>query len=882
MFSIDVRRYNFYDNSFRMNTTKRIRTVLYGDQRLSAAELEVLHTPAMQRLYGLRQLGLTDRIFIDASHARIHHVVGVLHHVDKLMAAIEINLGRSKRPLKIGTKGSHKTLAATELIELAQKRKPVVRFIGLLHDLTHAPFGHTVEDEIRLVGTKHDEPARQADAFYRMLCQLFAWLWVEAKGPDLTQCPELKPFLSQSAEAATPDPQKAGELAARLFSDVSFIEATTCWRLTHGEIAELLAQLRCAMTALLHLEALHKSVLHSWDLPDGGEYEFQAAIRIALTGTSFEHLLTEFDFQPRRDAFMLDIVGNTVCADLLDYAKRDSHFAGLRLDYDPERIAENFTLVSHDASGYEFSHRQGDDGSDLRRSVPSGAADPFDGWCLRTAISLFSHKYRTDIPSELMNLLNVRFYLYERAIYHPTKCAAGSMLGTALQLLGWRGSAANTTPTLPPHLRFVGDDVFLHDICAALNFVLDWTKARTAEETIAEGSLVQLANLDRVHNGLVLALLRLRIGQTMAEARREFSASRLMLDRLTARRYFRPVWRALPSSTDARLQAGAEALAELFRQPDIRYEAERQIEIKADLPLGTVTIHCPSRTTARKIANVLLTKPGEGGEDEICKLKDIGSLDGPIFGEHQKAVKAVEQMYGSMWRLTVYVAPEHLGHYERIADACGQVVFQTVDLHGQFEDRPETLWHNDPNLQKELSMKLESSQTLSRSAGPTNIADLLGRVSDRLMQSGALTEIPPDLAGGANSAELEEKLCTTILDIMNSKVGVAPVVNATDRAERLLALLRTHSKKLKREHASEFIERYSPALVEIPPDAFEIVFGKMQSAIIQTGELDSRGQTVHRGYKFNEFCEVLDAQLKPYGAVPSPRGKKQKNPLFGE
>jgi HD superfamily phosphohydrolase len=53
----------------------------------------------MQRLYGLRQLGLADRIFIDASHARIHHVVGVLQQVDKLVFAIINNLRRSSRVL---------------------------------------------------------------------------------------------------------------------------------------------------------------------------------------------------------------------------------------------------------------------------------------------------------------------------------------------------------------------------------------------------------------------------------------------------------------------------------------------------------------------------------------------------------------------------------------------------------------------------------------------------------------------------------------------------------------------------------------------------------------------------------------------------------------
>src|SRR6185437_1035681 len=131
-----------------MRTTKRIRTVLYGDQRLSSAELEILHTPAMQRLYGLRQLGLTDRVYIDASHARIHHVVGVLEQVDKLVCAIINNLERSDRTLRVGSsKDNQRRFSANELAKVVKRRKPVIRLVGLLHDLTHAPFGHTVEDE---------------------------------------------------------------------------------------------------------------------------------------------------------------------------------------------------------------------------------------------------------------------------------------------------------------------------------------------------------------------------------------------------------------------------------------------------------------------------------------------------------------------------------------------------------------------------------------------------------------------------------------------------------------------------------------------------------------------------------------------------------------
>ncbi len=182
---------------------------------------------------------------------------------------------------------------------------------------------------------------------------------------------------------------------------------------------------------------------------------------MALEGTQFASLSQEFVFEPHRDAFMLDIVGNTVCADLLNYARRDSHFAALKLGYDAERIAENFTLVPFRTKDTTGKKPNGPGAPRANGTDAEGLHNPFDGWCIRTAISLFSHKYRTDVPSELMNLLNVRFYLYERVIYHSTKCAAGSMLGTALQLMGWRELGLSNSPRFPKNLEFVGDDVFL-------------------------------------------------------------------------------------------------------------------------------------------------------------------------------------------------------------------------------------------------------------------------------------------------------------------------------------------------------------------------------------------------------------------------------------
>src|SRR4051794_18883293 len=76
---------------FLEQTTRKkiVRTTLYGDQEFSLWELEILHTPLVQRLYHLKQLGFTDKVFPDAVHSRFNHVLGVTEMVDRMIGRIE-------------------------------------------------------------------------------------------------------------------------------------------------------------------------------------------------------------------------------------------------------------------------------------------------------------------------------------------------------------------------------------------------------------------------------------------------------------------------------------------------------------------------------------------------------------------------------------------------------------------------------------------------------------------------------------------------------------------------------------------------------------------------------------------------------------------------
>ena len=163
------------------------------------------------------------------------------------------------------------------------------------------------------------------------------------------------------------------------------------------------------------------------------------------------------------------------------------------------------------------------------------------------------------------------------------------------------------------------------------------------------------------------------------------------------------------------------------------------MEEQAKLPLGTITIHCPKRTTAQKIANVFLTKPDNsgGGNDVVCKLKDIHLLDDAIFRDHESAVKAVEKMYSSMWRLVVYVAPEHLIDNVHISKIAARVISQTIDVHRHSGERDGS-WPPDPTLAAdELAVEPTAPRGtyVSDDSDLTLLGEILGEIGEEISNS---------------------------------------------------------------------------------------------------------------------------------------------------
>ena len=100
-----------------MGIEKVIHDPIHGSVKMDEAMLELVDRPEMQRLRGIRQLGLGSLVFPGANHTRFEHSIGV-HHLSK---RISNSIGLSKED--------------AEAIKVA----------GLLHDICHTPFSHATE-----------------------------------------------------------------------------------------------------------------------------------------------------------------------------------------------------------------------------------------------------------------------------------------------------------------------------------------------------------------------------------------------------------------------------------------------------------------------------------------------------------------------------------------------------------------------------------------------------------------------------------------------------------------------------------------------------------------------------------------------------------------
>ena len=292
-----------------------------------------------------------------------------------------------------------------------------------------------------------------------------------------------------------------------------------------------------------------------------------------------------------RQDWRSDLVGNTVCADLLAYITTDAAWTGIEKRPGYYRVYDYFKRFEKTLSNGEVRER--------------------------LCICLTKGGLRNDIVSAILDLLDMRYALTERVIFHHAKAIASAMLARAARLVNLVDE---------PQLLDMGDEVFLD--------YLENKAKRESPEADEQGA-------------------------------------RMLLDHLRSRRLYKRVFKVQRQAMEDwdRTQSRADSVSFCAQWRDGRaVEAIlNRVEDRFKLPRGTLVLWCPEGKSSMKLVRVNVTWEQAGGWHNPVELRS-DDVERQFPGVHDR-VATIEKQYLDLWTLWIGMQPDHLARAPAVIDA---------------------------------------------------------------------------------------------------------------------------------------------------------------------------------------------------------------------
>ena len=135
-----VIRNNLDRHPARSSFPKTINDPIWGVIELYPWEIALLDSPLLQRLRGVRQLGLASTVYPGATHSRLEHSLGVVEAADRMIRALERNADHHRRF------GRYRD---PDVPPVSPMDRASIRVAALMHDIGHGPLSHVTEDAVR-------------------------------------------------------------------------------------------------------------------------------------------------------------------------------------------------------------------------------------------------------------------------------------------------------------------------------------------------------------------------------------------------------------------------------------------------------------------------------------------------------------------------------------------------------------------------------------------------------------------------------------------------------------------------------------------------------------------------------------------------------------
>jgi hypothetical protein len=305
-----------------------------------------------------------------------------------------------------------------------------------------------------------------------------------------------------------------------------------------------------------------------------------------------------------------DLIGNTICADLLDYLHRDWHHLGKPRYFDL-RLLEYM---------------------EIRRN----AREEHDAHLVLNLRD--AHKVRTDAVTAILDLLESRYQLAEIALFHRTKLCAAAMLERVVAEL--RDSAdqrgAKLIEDLPDQLLDRSDEGMLELLASLLKEEMRLARSGRENDLAPILSLLRRLRQRKLHKEFYTALeYRLADGTGRVQDI-----------------YAGPEGKKNEASSEKMKRAGIGA--------GNRLAALRTLERDFGLPRGSIVMYCSPRKAHVKIAEVQVLVHGQ-----VQTLDRFESEHGDrgVTGGHLNAQK---QRFRRLWKILFAIDPAVNENLERL------------------------------------------------------------------------------------------------------------------------------------------------------------------------------------------------------------------------
>lgn len=404
---------------------------LHGRVILSPLEVDLVNSPEFQRLFRIAQMGVVDYLFASANHTRGVHSIGTCGLAKELILRVNRNTLRSER------------LHDSPLPQVSLASSVVIAIAALLHDLPHGPFSHDIERRTHLLlnGEGRDERIRSH----------LGPFW---KHDDWQRNPALYQMLLEPKVSVLARVLRA---YSPLFFELLGLESRFD---SHCDTKPLYSALKNKRVHdcwpdFKH-ELLPQLVFHCLAGESPRDFDQNGRLLITRDWTatpdhwglgpgddSLARSLHSAWYHPYRH----DLVGNTLSADLLDYLPRDAMHLGLQFSTDTHFL-DHLVLVTE-------------------RPVHAPAREWT--WCALDLTDYKRNAPRIDVIHGIFNILNGRFEVHDKAVFHRITQASIAMLWRSIRLMPTAPTHRSLYNLGQPDTAISGDENFLTNILGTVN-----------------------------------------------------------------------------------------------------------------------------------------------------------------------------------------------------------------------------------------------------------------------------------------------------------------------------------------------------------------------------------------------------------------------------